>query len=348
MTLAVVELTSAGYGAVSVISARGPCAPELVARAFALGGLEVGRPRVARLVHAGSELDEALVCALAEDDVEIHVHGSPVVVRAVLAALRGRAPAAPGRTRERALALLASAASEAGARILLDQAEGAFERFLAALEKSPRPRELVQEVARGSRAARHAIEAPRVVLAGAVNAGKSTLFNVLVGSERALTSPIPGTTRDLVRARARVGRYVVEFVDTAGERDVGHDPAAEIERAGQQSARAERERADLVLWLVAGARTAAPRGSVLLATQADRFPAAHSPAVAALTDPVGTRAALAELVARALDLPADPWTPGSARAFDQLSRAALHALEEADSEAALRARAAELRARDSD
>lgn len=86
----------------------------------------------------------------------------------------------------------------------------------------------------------------RVVLAGPPNAGKSTLFNALVMDEAAITAAEPGTTRDvLVRAVALRG-VAFTFVDTAGLRDEG---AGEIEQIGIARARAEVERADLVLWL---------------------------------------------------------------------------------------------------
>lgn len=86
----------------------------------------------------------------------------------------------------------------------------------------------------------------RVVLAGPPNVGKSTLFNALVEDEAAITAAEPGTTRDvLVRAVALRG-VPFTIVDTAGLRDEG---AGDIEQIGMARARAEAERADLVLWL---------------------------------------------------------------------------------------------------
>jgi tRNA modification GTPase len=86
----------------------------------------------------------------------------------------------------------------------------------------------------------------RVVLAGPPNAGKSTLFNALVESEAAIISAQPGTTRDVLVAGVALGGVPFSFVDTAGLRDDGAD---EIEAIGIARARAEAERADLVLWL---------------------------------------------------------------------------------------------------
>lgn len=107
----------------------------------------------------------------------------------------------------------------------------------------------------------------RVVLAGPPNAGKSTLFNALVEDEAAITAPEPGTTRDvLVRTLALRGAPFT-FVDTAGLREEG---ASAIEQIGIGRARAEAERADLVLWL-GPSRDLPIRGGVWdIAAQCDR------------------------------------------------------------------------------
>jgi tRNA modification GTPase len=86
----------------------------------------------------------------------------------------------------------------------------------------------------------------RVVLAGPPNSGKSTLFNALVESEAAITSPIAGTTRDVIERPVAIGGTPFTFVDTAGLRDEG---AEEIEAIGIERARYELDRADVVLWL---------------------------------------------------------------------------------------------------
>lgn len=86
----------------------------------------------------------------------------------------------------------------------------------------------------------------RVVLAGPPNAGKSTLFNALVEDEAAITAAEPGTTRDVLVRTVALGGVPFALVDTAGLRDEG---AGSIEQIGIARARAEADRADLVLWL---------------------------------------------------------------------------------------------------
>ena len=104
----------------------------------------------------------------------------------------------------------------------------------------------------------------RVVLAGPPNAGKSTLFNALVESEAAITSPIAGTTRDVIERSVAIAGVPFTFVDTAGLRDAGADA---IEAIGIARAESELARADCVLWL--GPEGAGPACAWEIAAQAD-------------------------------------------------------------------------------
>ncbi|MCZ6832415.1 MAG: tRNA modification GTPase [Acidobacteria bacterium] len=94
----------------------------------------------------------------------------------------------------------------------------------------------------------------RVVLAGEVNAGKSTLFNAWLERDRAIVSESPGTTRDILEAEVAWEGLPVMLVDTAGER-TGVSPAAgtgmdPVEQEGQRRGVAARVDADLVIWLL--------------------------------------------------------------------------------------------------
>lgn len=92
-----------------------------------------------------------------------------------------------------------------------------------------------------------------VVLAGRPNTGKSTLFNALLGKERALVTAQAGTTRDAVSVELDIGGTLVQLVDTAGLRD----DADEVERLGIEVAKRYVASADLVLFCVDGDRTLA-------------------------------------------------------------------------------------------
>lgn len=82
-----------------------------------------------------------------------------------------------------------------------------------------------------------------VVLAGPPNAGKSSLFNALLGVERAIVHETPGTTRDAIEATIEVNRWPLRLVDTAGLRESDD----EIERTGVEVSRRYLAGAHLVL-----------------------------------------------------------------------------------------------------
>lgn len=84
-----------------------------------------------------------------------------------------------------------------------------------------------------------------VLIAGPPNAGKSSLLNRLVGFNRAIVSPIAGTTRDLVTGQISMDGWLVNLTDSAGLR-VAMDP---LEAQGIQIALGQRERVDLVIWV---------------------------------------------------------------------------------------------------
>lgn len=88
------------------------------------------------------------------------------------------------------------------------------------------------------------------VIAGRPNAGKSSLFNGLVGLERAIVTEVPGTTRDAVDAVIGIEGYPFRLVDTAGLRE----EAERIEGLGIDVARDYLARADLVLFCVEAGR----------------------------------------------------------------------------------------------
>ena len=85
-----------------------------------------------------------------------------------------------------------------------------------------------------------------LALCGAPNAGKSSLLNRLLGTERAIVSESAGTTRDTIEERASLGGYPFRVIDTAGLRET-EDP---VEREGVERARRAAENADLRLHLV--------------------------------------------------------------------------------------------------
>lgn len=83
----------------------------------------------------------------------------------------------------------------------------------------------------------------RAAIIGRPNAGKSSLLNQLLGRDRAIVSPIPGTTRDTIEETANIRGLPVVFIDTAGLRTARDD----IELEGIRRSRESLERAELIL-----------------------------------------------------------------------------------------------------
>ncbi|MDR0882506.1 MAG: tRNA uridine-5-carboxymethylaminomethyl(34) synthesis GTPase MnmE [Candidatus Adiutrix sp.] len=89
-------------------------------------------------------------------------------------------------------------------------------------------------------------EGLRLALAGAPNVGKSSLFNALIGADRALVSPVPGTTRDYITAEAVWAGLAVELCDTAG---LSPAPVDDLDARGQERSQRQLAQADLALWV---------------------------------------------------------------------------------------------------
>jgi tRNA modification GTPase len=98
---------------------------------------------------------------------------------------------------------------------------------------------------------RYLKEGIRVAIVGKPNAGKSSLFNALVGDDRAIVHPMAGTTRDTVEEILDLGGLAVRFIDTAGIRS-GEDV---LEAEGIRRSRLKIDQADLVLFVLDGSRS---------------------------------------------------------------------------------------------
>jgi len=139
--------------------------------------------------------------------------------------------------------------------------------------------------------------APWVVLVGPPNAGKSSLFNALLGLERTVASPFAGTTRDTVPEPVSVGGQEVMLVDAPGI----ELPRTALDVAMQEQARQAMDRASLVLRCVPPGDTlpkAAPHELVVLTKMDDGSTAPHGAISTSAHRGVGLDALRAELATR--------------------------------------------------
>ncbi len=291
--------TPPGRGGIGIVRISGPAS---VAMARAIVGNEP-TPRHAHYgpFHGpdGAPLDNGVAIFFAapdsytgEDVLELHGHGSPVVLDLLVSSIVGRGArlARPGEFTERAflndkmdlvqaeaVADLINSGSEQAARAALRSLEGGLSSPLHTVSAELAelrvlmeaaidfPEEELDVIARHDLRARAAElgaslkallanasqgqilrDGLRVVLAGAPNAGKSSLLNALLQADRAIVNAVPGTTRDLLEHTMHIDGMPVQVIDTAGLRD----SVDAVEAEGMRRARQAMEQADCVLLVV--------------------------------------------------------------------------------------------------
>jgi len=310
-----VQLTPPGRGAVATLLVEGPGAEEVVQGRFQA---KSGRPLAAyppeRLVFghfalpAGPEPDaqpreEVVIRRHSPESVEIHCHGGFAALRMIEQALAEQGARVVGWqdwVREHhadpitaaARLALASARTEPAATILLEQYQGALRRAIAAAKQALAHRDAtaacrqLQDLLAQARTGLHLVEPWRVVLAGPPNVGKSSLINALLGYQRAIVHPTPGTTRDVVTAITAMDGWPVELSDTAGLRA----SAEVVERAGVALAQQRLATADLVVLVFDQSQPWTEADENLVATQPEAvlvFNKADLPSPAGMARPAG-------------------------------------------------------------
>lgn len=144
---------------------------------------------------------------------------------------------------------LAAAVTTRTTAILLDQLNGALptavQGAIAAIEAEhwSAADSVIRELLERREVGLHLTAPWRVVLVGAPNVGKSSLINALAGYDRAIVSPTPGTTRDVVTVTTAIDGWPMLLADTAGMRTT----TDELESAGVELAQAALAAADLAI-----------------------------------------------------------------------------------------------------
>jgi tRNA modification GTPase len=338
----VAPATPLGRGALAIVRIDGPRSGAILE---ALGGVSPDA-RIATLAQLSLDsepLDECIAIRYAaphsftgNDLVELTLHGSPLLVERVIAAILtcGARLAEPGEFTERAvlngkldlvqaesIADLINSRTALQAKLSLGNLHGVLSRRAAAVRESllhvisrleaaldfseegyefitrdDARREIeraiadTEALAETYRRGRATTSGLTLVILGRPNAGKSTLLNRLVGSNRAIVTPIPGTTRDIVRETIEIGGLPVTIADTAGLRTSGDI----VEEIGVARAREAAASADIILYLVdasAGLSSddelAAFPDAMVIYTKTDLAPAPQSALGISVTDERG-------------------------------------------------------------
>jgi tRNA modification GTPase len=202
------------------LGARRALPGEFTARAFLNGRLEA------------EQVDGVLALVNAEDE----------------AAARRAARLGRGTFRER-LSVLGERVTEVLALVEagIDFVEEEDVRFITTAELKQALDELIDAASSVARSGQDGQRSgtPHVALAGLPNAGKSTLFNELLGYQRAIVAPVLGTTRDVLSAEIDIGGVMCVLQDCAGF----GTSTDELEAAAHLAAEQAAEQADLILWL---------------------------------------------------------------------------------------------------
>ena len=298
--------TPLGVGGIGIVRVSGPQAEEIARRIF-IPGRALERFESYRMYHGdlrnrqtGEIIDEVLVVLMrrphsytGQDVLEIHCHGGPAVMQAILAETlkAGARPAQPGEFTERAylngrLDLIQAEAvmdmiqarTELGMKQALSQMKGRLSGRIQALRTMTLDLLALLEAAidfpeedtalsrtdlsdridrisghidallatyREGKLRRDGME---VVITGRTNVGKSSLLNRLLGEDRAIVTPIAGTTRDFIAEVVNLQGIPVRLTDTAGVRE----SSDLIESKGIEKVWQKIDRADVILLVLDG------------------------------------------------------------------------------------------------
>ncbi|MBI4727671.1 tRNA uridine-5-carboxymethylaminomethyl(34) synthesis GTPase MnmE [candidate division TA06 bacterium] len=214
----------------------GAAAPQAVLQACLDAGARPARPGEFTL---RAYLNGRLDLAQAEAVCDIINARTQTAAQAALERLEGGLSRKVGGIREQLLSLLALLE----AWVDFPEEDIPPAEYLHIKEDLDQAIEKTKRLLDDSRASLILKDGARVVIAGRPNAGKSSLFNMLLKEERAIVAPSSGTTRDVLEGWIEIGGIPLRLFDTAGLRETGDA----IELIGVERARGKMEQADLLL-----------------------------------------------------------------------------------------------------
>ncbi|MDG2014457.1 MAG: 50S ribosome-binding GTPase [Pirellulaceae bacterium] len=263
----VCELTGQGRGAICVLGIIGEAALQTLQGMFdPVNGKALAELPRRKPVYGRWGAEDVIICIHGDHELELHCHGGVFAKQKIIADLQNKGFAfrelpASDQLKESSAAArieLAKASTRKSAAVLTWQVEGALERELMALEKDLAEEKLtlaqdrIAGLLQWAELGLHLTRPWKIAIAGAANAGKSSLINRIVGYSRSIVFDQPGTTRDLVTVETAIDGWPVKLIDTAGLR-ASDD---QIEKQGMALAEQAVHQADLLIEVVDGSAPA--------------------------------------------------------------------------------------------
>ena len=233
-------------------------AKKALERVLALGASPAGPGEFTKRAFMNGRID----LSQAEAVMRVVSAGGEAALRASVRELEGGVSRFVGGCRKRLNDLLALIEASNDFPDEIDEPAAARKVASEALEIAGRLRAGSDE-----KAARIVREGLSVVLAGRPNVGKSSLLNALTGSDRAIVTDRPGTTRDVLTETITIDGARIDLSDTAGQRDTEDS----VEKIGVERARAAQRSADVVLVVLDGSQPLTGEDRALLSEADGRF-----------------------------------------------------------------------------
>ncbi|MFC1760696.1 GTPase [Planctomycetota bacterium] len=271
-------LTGKGTSALATVMVAGDTAATLLCQLLHPTPIpEPGQVNLCNWVTQTGTIDQVTLGRETPDCFAIHCHGNPLIVEQIMEHLRHAGAELLEaeawtflfqKQQQASLIEVEIAMAQAqtktllGARLLEKQKNYGLLPWVKSWQQQIPTLETLRttaaEVLKRSTSARYSIHGCKVALIGPPNSGKSTLFNCLLGRDKALVTDIEGTTRDYLDAELTLDDLHLHLIDTAGldtallQQHNGH-----LDRAAQEQTAQQLEEADLVLLTLDGSRSPA-------------------------------------------------------------------------------------------
>ncbi len=263
-------LTPAGSGAIAVIQISGPRANEILRACFTSTqaiafSSESGKLTYGKIVDGYETIDDVIVginASAHSPSAHVYTHGGVRVVERVIEVLEKLGARLIEKTSTRdtwqadneieheAFEALVHARTERAVRFLCHQrqrlAQTVSHVIRLAEQSIPAAITELQRLVDSFDTVQRLLHGAIVVLFGKPNAGKSTLFNRLVGRDAAVVTPIPGTTRDWVSESIEIRGIPITLIDTAGQRET----VDQLEQVAISAGADVHDRADLCIEVI--------------------------------------------------------------------------------------------------